>query len=228
MPPGRCADPVADQHRLPDRRLAQGRKPLAQRNRARIFATDRRHPPVRDAGFITHSVVLTELLTYGTLASELALGVLLWNAAARPWVILIGLALHLSIDYWILVGFFSYAMFSGYVAFTKPETAIRWTLRARDRLRLRRAASVGADVTPTQRTLDFPVEVDIPRPGGVQPFFSCLGVGCPCSRSCRIGRQRKRLSASAGRWRLVPVRRRCRTAGRCSRRCLSRCIVRCR
>jgi hypothetical protein len=90
-------------------------------------------------GFITHSVVLTELLTYGTLASELALGVLLWNATARPWVIIIGLVLHLSIDYWILVGFFSYAMFCGYVAFTKPENATRWTLWVRDRARLAQA-----------------------------------------------------------------------------------------
>jgi len=92
--------------------------------------------------FITHSAVLTEVLTYGTLASEFALGVLLWNAAARPWVIIVGILLHLSIDYWILVGFFSYAMFAGYVAFAKPENARRWILATRDRAKrwLRRPA----------------------------------------------------------------------------------------
>lgn len=82
---------------------------------------------------ITHSVTLTELLTYGTLVSELALGILVWNRKLRPWVLFIGLCLHLSIDYWILVGFFSYAILCGYLAFTPPATASRWILLIRDR-----------------------------------------------------------------------------------------------
>ena len=84
-------------------------------------------------GFITHSVVITELFTYGTLISELCLAILIWNRTFRPWVILVGVMLHLSIDVWILVGFFSYAIFCGYVAFTPPETASRWILAVRDR-----------------------------------------------------------------------------------------------
>jgi uncharacterized membrane protein YphA (DoxX/SURF4 family) len=86
-------------------------------------------------GFITHSVIITELFTYGTLVTEFALGVLIWNKAFRPWVILAGVLLHLSIDYWILVGFFSYAIFCGYLAFISPETASRWILAARDQAR---------------------------------------------------------------------------------------------
>lgn len=85
--------------------------------------------------FLTHSVVVTELLTYGTIIVELSLAVLIWKKSARPWVILAGLLLHLSIDSWILVGFFSYAMFCGYLAFLSPDTASHWIRVLRDRVR---------------------------------------------------------------------------------------------
>jgi hypothetical protein len=88
--------------------------------------------------FLTHSVVLTELLTFGTLAVELSVGVLVWNRAARPWVLLLGVCLHLSIDASIMVGFFSYAMIAAYLAFVPPETAGRRVLSARDRVLRRR------------------------------------------------------------------------------------------
>ena len=87
--------------------------------------------------FITHSVVLTEILTYGTLASEFALGVLIWNRVARPYVLVIGVALHLSIDLSIMVGFFSYAVLTAYLAFITPETSARRIVTTRDFLRRR-------------------------------------------------------------------------------------------
>ena len=59
--------------------------------------------------FVTDSVVLTEMATYGTLAVELAIGVLVWNRAARPWVLGLGVLLHLSIELTLAVGFFSLA-----------------------------------------------------------------------------------------------------------------------
>jgi hypothetical protein len=101
--------------------------------------------------FITHSVALTELLTYGTLLSELSLGILLWNRVARPWVVLIGLSLHLSIDFEILVGFFSYGMFAAYIAFITPETSEQRILGARDRWRRRRDRSQATEVEPPER-----------------------------------------------------------------------------
>ena len=93
--------------------------------------------------FLTQSVVWTELLTYGTLALELALGVLVWNRALRPWVLLLGVCLHLSIDVSLAVGLFSFAMLVCYLAFVPAETAAARVLGARDllhRLRRRRAA----------------------------------------------------------------------------------------
>ena len=57
--------------------------------------------------FVTNSPLLTELATYGTVAAELAIGVLVWNRAARPWVLALGVLLHLSIELTLAVGFFS-------------------------------------------------------------------------------------------------------------------------
>lgn len=84
-------------------------------------------------GFVTDSLLLANVLTYGTLAVELALALLVWNGKLRPWVLLLGVGLHLGIDYAVRVGFFSYAALVAYVAFIPPETASAWVLRLRDR-----------------------------------------------------------------------------------------------
>ena len=84
-------------------------------------------------GFVTSWVPLVELLTFGTLVLELSLGILVWNRALRPWVLLLGVSLHLSIDVSIMVGFFSYAMLSAYLSFVPPESATRLLLGVRDR-----------------------------------------------------------------------------------------------
>ena len=90
-------------------------------------------------GFISQSVMLTEAMTFGTLALEASLGILIWNRVARPWVMTAGVSLHLGIDYSILIGFFSFAMFNCYLSFLRPETASRYLLKARDKVAARRA-----------------------------------------------------------------------------------------
>jgi HTTM domain len=84
--------------------------------------------------FVTDTVLIVNLLTYGTLAIELSLGVLVWNRVLRPWVLLLGVSLHLGIDYTTRVGFFSYAVLVAYVAFIPPERATWLFLATRDRL----------------------------------------------------------------------------------------------
>jgi hypothetical protein len=83
---------------------------------------------------IASSELISNVLTYGTLGVELALGILVWNRKLRPWVLLAGVGLHLGIDYAIRVGFFSYAIFVLYIAFIPPETMDRWLLALRERL----------------------------------------------------------------------------------------------
>lgn len=76
-------------------------------------------------------LLMSNLLTFGTLAVELSLGILIWNRMLRPWVIGFGVALHLGIDYSLRVGFFSYAILACYLAFIPPETASRLIERVR-------------------------------------------------------------------------------------------------
>lgn len=83
--------------------------------------------------FVTDSLVLVSLMTYGTLVIELALAVLVWNGKLRPWVLLGGVALHVGIDFSVRVGFFSLAALVAYVAFLPPGAVSAWVYRLRDR-----------------------------------------------------------------------------------------------
>ena len=87
---------------------------------------------------VSDSLTLANVATFGTLATELALAVLVWSRRARPWVLGLGVALHLSIEYSLRVGFFSFAMLACYVAFISPEAAKAAILAGRDRLGRRR------------------------------------------------------------------------------------------
>jgi len=85
---------------------------------------------------LSHSALLANLLTYGTLALEASLGLLVWNRRARPWVLAAGVCLHVGIEWSIRVGFFSLTILTLYLSFLDPE----WT---RERLLALRARSAG-------------------------------------------------------------------------------------
>jgi hypothetical protein len=120
--------------------------------------------------FVTHSVLLTNVLTFGTLGVELAIGVLVWNRTARPWVLALGICMHLGIDATIIVGFFSYAMIVAYLAFVPPETATRFILATRDVFtRLFKQVSRGRGL-PLGRSADTPHEqTEVHRDDGALP-----------------------------------------------------------
>ncbi len=90
---------------------------------------------------LTGSPVLSAALTYGTLAVELAVGVLIWSRRARPFVVVPAILLHLLVDATMAAALISAAMLTAFVAFVPPETASRWiaSLRSTDLRRLRRA-----------------------------------------------------------------------------------------
>ena len=81
---------------------------------------------------LTTSEIVSNLLTFGTLALELSLGLLVWNRNFGRGCLLAGVSLHLGIDYAIRVGFFSYAVLVLYIAFIPPETMDRWILALRE------------------------------------------------------------------------------------------------
>lgn len=114
--------------------------------------------PVPD--FVTHSLLMSNVLSYFTLGTELILGILVWNRRLRPWVLLLGVAFHLGIDYALRVGFFSYAMLVLYVAFIPPDTMDGWVLRLRQRLGRRRRDA---------RRAEEPVPVATAAEAGTRP-----------------------------------------------------------
>jgi len=97
----------------------------------RIGDLQRFHAP----GFITHNILASNLMTYGTLAIETSLAFLVWNRKARPYVLPLGVLMHGLIALNIMVGFFSMAILTAYIAFIPPETMERVIDHARYRFR---------------------------------------------------------------------------------------------
>lgn len=109
--------------------------------------------------FIVDSAIVGELLTFGTLALELGLALLVWNRAIRPWIMALGVVLHVMIELSMTVGFFSVTMLVAYLAFARPEQVSRLVLTVRDRLRIRRSRTVAV---PAQRRAQSPASVPQP------------------------------------------------------------------
>lgn len=86
---------------------------------------------------IESSPTASAVFSWGTLAVEGALGVLVWTRL-RPYVLFAGVGLHLGIDYAMTVGFFTPVILVSYLAFLSPQRAERLVVRARDSLLLRK------------------------------------------------------------------------------------------
>lgn len=83
--------------------------------------------------FVTHSALISNFFTFGTLALELSLAILVWNRKLRLWVLLAGLSLHLGIEYSIRVGFYGLAIMSMYLIWVPPERMEAVLLSLRER-----------------------------------------------------------------------------------------------
>jgi hypothetical protein len=82
-------------------------------------------------GVFSDSALVSNVATWGTLLLEGSIPILIWNRRLRPYVIVAGVCLHLGIDLSIRVGFFSFAMFTLYLAFLEPDWAAQQVLRVR-------------------------------------------------------------------------------------------------
>ncbi len=90
--------------------------------------------------WMTDSLLVSNVMTFGTLAVELALAFLVWNGKARPWVLAAGVVLHASIELTMGLGFFSATMLVAYLAFVPAETMSGRVLALRRRVAPRAAA----------------------------------------------------------------------------------------
>ncbi len=95
------------------------------------------------------SLLLASLLTYGVLALECALPFLLWTRRTRRSAIVLGIGLHLALNYALRLGFFGWIMIVAYLAFLTPSEATRilrwlgaWVRKTRGR------AGWRSDATP--------------------------------------------------------------------------------
>lgn len=70
---------------------------------------------------VTNGIAMN-VATWGVIVIELALAILVWFPRWRPWVLIAGIVMHLTIDLTIAIGVFSYAMFVLYVAWLSPDT----------------------------------------------------------------------------------------------------------
>ena len=129
-------------------------------------------------GDLSHSMLVSGAMTYGTLAAELMLALLIWNRAARPLVLAIGVGLHLGIGFSLRIGFFSETMLTAYLAFLTPAFATALVLAGRDRL-ARLASAPGRPASPAPP----------PVPSG--PALSACGTAegrrSPTSRTATAG-----------------------------------------
>jgi HTTM domain len=86
--------------------------------------------------FPTNSLPIN-LQTYGTLVVELSLGVLIWNRRLRPYVVALGILLHLGIEFTLRVGFFSMVAIIALLSFVAPSASTKAILAVRDLVRHR-------------------------------------------------------------------------------------------
>ncbi len=101
---------------------------------------------------LTDSLGVGAALTWGTLALELALVVILWIPKTRRLGIILGLGLHFGFDYTLRLGFFGWAMAVGYLAFLTPRESA-WLLNVPRRL-LRLPLIVVPETAPGPRPTD--------------------------------------------------------------------------
>lgn len=116
---------------------------------------------------ISQSLLISNIMTFGTLAIEASLAFLIWNRRARPWVLAAGIVLHLGIEITMRVGFFSLAIFLYYVAYVTPEAMSTVLLALRRRLGHSRMAPLrrlGRAGPPSQAQPELPGPEPAPGP----------------------------------------------------------------
>ena len=64
---------------------------------------------------------LIKIMTWFALATEFAMGTLIWVKEFRLWVLMAGLILHIGIEITMSIGFFEWVMLAGYLVFLKSS-----------------------------------------------------------------------------------------------------------
>jgi len=77
---------------------------------------------------------MVKLTTWGTLATELAMGTLVFYKPFRKWVLLAGLLMHGYIEYSMNIPMFSFSICALYITFYEGDEVVAWCRRLGQRL----------------------------------------------------------------------------------------------
>ncbi len=132
-----------------------------------------------DLSFLCEYPTLINLMTYGAVLGELMLAFFLWFRACRPFVLWVGVLLHLGILISINIPCFGEAMWIGYLAFlTPPEfnnlvaaIDVRRMFR-RGRSRVEAANEAASIPFPSTSTIRIDGPAPPPRPHFAEPEHS--------------------------------------------------------
>ena len=109
--------------------------------------TEGRWVLLRVPEWLSTNAVLVNAATWAAVITEIAIALLVWNRRCRPWVLAIGVLLHLAMMLTLSIGYFSFAVYVVYLAFVPWQVvqSLPAKLKARWLDRPRRSASA-----PTQ------------------------------------------------------------------------------
>ncbi len=148
--------------------------------------------------FVAGSPLLVEWLTIATLLTEVSIGLFVWNRRARPWVLGAGFLMHLGIEIFIMVGFFSIGMWCLYLVFLPPArhgtngSGAPRPLARKRRVQDRRAAHARLERVTGHSSIRSRLHPDVahdgdpvqPRTGLPRGLRTRSGTGC-CGRTRR-------------------------------------------
>lgn len=89
--------------------------------------------PIPD--LVVHKATLINAMSWGVLATEVALALLVWNRRARPYVLAAGVVMHVMGHVFLVLSIFTYVVLASLLAFVPPETADAVLARARNATR---------------------------------------------------------------------------------------------
>ena len=75
--------------------------------------------------WLVHQSTAIHVMTYGLLAVEVAIVVLVWPRRTRPFVLAAGTLMHLAGHVFLVLSVFTYVVLAAYVAFLPPDVAER-------------------------------------------------------------------------------------------------------
>ncbi len=82
-----------------------------------------------DLTWMIHFPWLYQSLSVATWAWEISFPILVWQSRFRPWVLLVGVSMHLGIGMFLGMWTFGLAMIFIYLAFVPAETYERWLIK---------------------------------------------------------------------------------------------------